>query len=167
MNKYGYYTKHFTPEKDVILSFDAICDTFDNHHEANKLCGATSFQVIEERKDTKFYEFTYNDSSFVKDIEKYFNTLLYSFYNIYGQRVNNLIVHFDFENSVITVNDRTLKVVEDREFTYKVLKTKIKAINGIKGLYKHILGAMHIDSALNSSTYKVLCAIGNIADWKY
>lgn len=164
MNKYGCYTKHFNTGKDEILSFDANCETRDNHYIAGKLCNTTGFQVIEERKDTKFYEFTYNDSDFVKDIEKYFNTFLYSFYNIHGQRVKNLMVHFDFENSTITVNNRTLKVETDREFTYKVLKTKIKAINGIKGLYKHILESMHSNSVFNCSTYNVLCKIGNIEE---
>lgn len=164
MNKYGYYTKHFNHGADAILSFDAVCDTKDNHFEAGKLCNTNGFQVIEERKDSKFYEFTYNDSQFVKDIQKYFNTLLYSFYNIYGQRVKNLMVYFDFDNSTITVNGRTLKVEADREYTYKVLKTKVKAINGIEGLYKHILEAMHVDSVFNTSTYNVLCAIGNITE---
>ena len=164
MNKYGYYTKHFNVGKDVILSFDANCETRDNHYIASKLCNTTGFQVIEERKDTKFYEFTYNDSSYVKDIQKYFNTLLYSFYNIHGQRVKNLMVHFDFENSTITVNNRTLKVENNKEFVYKVLKTKVKAINGIEGLYKHILEAMHVDSVFNTNTYNVLCKIGNITE---
>ena len=68
MNKYGYYTKHFNHGADAILSFDAVCDTKDNHFEAGKLCNTNGFQVIEERKDSKFYAFTYNDSQFVKDI---------------------------------------------------------------------------------------------------
>ena len=164
MNKYGYYTKHFNSGADVILSFDAVCQTKDNHFESGKLCNTNGFQVINEQKDSKFYEFSYNDSQFVKDVQKYFNTLLYSFYNIYGQRVKNLMVHFDFNNSTITVNGRTLKVESDGEYIYKVLKTKVKAINGIEGLYKHILEAMHVNSVFNTSTYNVLCAIGNITE---
>ena len=164
MNKYGYYTKHFNHGTDAILSFDAVCDTKDNHFEAGKLCNTNGFQVIEERKDSKFYEFTYNDNAFVNDIQKYYNTLLYSFYNIYGERVKSMLVSFDFDNSTITVNGNTLKVVEDSDFVYKVLKTKVKAIDGIKGLYKHILEAMHVESVCNTMTYHVLCKIGNMEE---
>ena len=160
----GYYTKHFNIGKDVILSFDANCKTKDNHFEAGKLCNTNGFQVVEDRKDHPDYDFTYNDNAFIKDIQKYYNTLLYSFYNIYGERVKSMLVSFDFDNSTITVNGNTLKVVEDSDFVYKVLKTKVKAIDGIKGLYKHILEAMHVESVCNTMTYHVLCKIGNMEE---
>ena len=162
--KKGYYTKHFNIGEDAILSFDANCKTKDNHFEAGKLCNTTGFQVVEDRKDHPDYDFTYNDNAFVKDIQKYYNTLLYSFYNIYGERVKSMLVSFDFDNSTITVNGRTLKVEADREYTYKVLKTKVKAIDGIKGLYKHILEAMHVESVCNTMTWHILCKIGNIEE---
>ena len=160
----GYYTKHFNIGEDAILSFDANCKTKDNHFEAGKLCNTTGFQVVEDRKDHPDYDFTYNDNAFVKDIQKYYNILLYSFYNIYGERVKSMLVSFDFDNSTITVNGRTLKVEADREYTYKVLKTKVKAIDGIKGLYKHILEAMHVESVCNTMTWHILCKIGNIEE---
>ena len=160
----GYYTKHFNIGEDVILSFDANCKTRDNNFEAGKLCNTNVFQVVEDRKDHPDYDFTYNDNAFVKDIQKYYNTLLYSFYNIYGERVKSMLVSFDFDNSTITVNGNTLKVVKDSDFVYKVLKTKVKAIDGIKGLYKHILEAMHVESVCNTMTYHVLCKIGNIEE---
>ena len=160
----GYYTKHFNIGEDAILSFDANCKTKDNHFEARKLCNTNSFQVVEDRKDHPDYDFTYNDNAFVNDIQKYYNTLLYSFYNIYGERVKSMLVSFDFDNSTITVNGRTLKVVEDSDFVYKVLKTKVKAIDGIKGLYKHILEAMHVESVCNTMTWHILCKIGNIEE---
>ena len=111
--------------------------------------------VVEEAKTL--------DSS-VKDIQKYYNTLLYSFYNIYGERIKSMLVSFDFDNSTITVNGNTLKVVEDSDFVYKVLKTKVKAIDGIKGLYKHILEAMHVESPFNCATWNILAKIGNIEE---
>ena len=160
----GYYTKHFNIGKDAILSFDANCKTKDNHFEAGKLCNTNGFQVVEDRKDHPDYDFTYNDNSFVKDIQKYYNTLLYSFYNIYGQRVKNLMVHFDFDNSTITVNGRTLKIVEDSDFVYKVLKTKVKAIDGIKGLYQSIGEVMHDERVGNTMRWHILCKIGNIEE---
>ena len=163
MKQKGNYTKHFNVNGETILSFDANCETRDNHYEASKLCNTNGFQVVEDRKENeKFYEFSYNEDGFVKDIEKYFDTLLYSFYNICGQRVYNVIVYFDFDNSNVTVNGRTLKVEENNEFVYKVLKTKIKAKDGIKGFYKHILEAMHSNSVFNTTTYNILCKIGNI-----
>ena len=162
--KKGYYTKHFNIGEDVILSFDANCKTRDNNFEAGKLCNTNGFQVVEDRKDHPDYDFTYNDNAFVKDIQKYYNTLLYSFYNIYGERVKSMLVSFDFDNSTITVNGRTLKIVEDSDFVYKVLKTKVKAIDGIKGLYKHILEAMHVESVCNTMTWHILCKIGNIEE---
>ena len=162
--KKGYYTKHFNIGEDVILSFDANCKTRDNNFEAGKLCNANGFQVVEDRKDHPDYDFTYNDNAFVKDIQKYYNTLLYSFYNIYGERVKSMLVSFDFDNNTITVNGNTLKVVEDSDFVYKVLKTKVKAIDGIKGLYKHILEAMHVESVCNTMTWHILCKIGNIEE---
>ena len=152
MNNYGYYTKHFNVDKETILSFDAICETRDNHYEASKICNTNNFQVIED-------EFTYNASQ-VTNVQKYFNTLLYSFYNIYGQRVHNLLISFDFDNSTITINGRTLKVEKDCEYTYKILKTKIKAANGIKGFYEFVLEAMHSNSVFNSRVYNILCKIG-------
>ena len=160
----GYYTKHFNIGEDVILSFDANCKTRDNNFEAGKLCNTNVFQVVEDRKDHPDYDFTYSDDSFVNDIQKYYNTLLYSFYNIYGERVKSMLVKFDFDNNTITVNGNTLKVVEDSGFVYKVLKTKVKAIDGIKGLYKHILKAMHVKSPFNTMTWHILCKIGNIEE---
>ena len=81
----------------------------------------------------------------------------------YEWEINNRGI-FDFDNSTITVNGHTLKVVEDSDFVYKVLKTKVKAINGIEGLYKHILEAMHVESVCNTMTWHVLCKIGNIKE---
>lgn len=162
--KTGKYVKHFNTGKDFILSFDADCEDRDNYYEAGKLCNTNGFQCIERNKESKFFEFEYTDNGYVHDIKKYFNTILYSFYNIYGQRVKSVIVKFDFDNSTITVNDRTIIVEEDNEYTYKVLKTKVKAINGIKGLYKHILESMYVDSVFNCATWNVLAKIGNIEE---
>ena len=39
-----------------------------------------------------------------------------------------------FNNNDIIINGKKLKVVEDYEYTYKILKTCIKAINGAEGL---------------------------------
>ena len=100
----GYYTKHFNIGEDAILSFDANCKTKDNHYEAEKLCNTNGFQVVEDRKDHPDYDFTYNDNAFVKDIQKYYNTLLYSFYNIYGERINRILVCLGCDITSTSVN---------------------------------------------------------------
>lgn len=164
MNKHGYYTKHFNIGKNPILTFDANSEVEDTHYTANKICNVVGYQIVEEREHMDDYNFTYNDSYFVKNIKTYFDTMLYSFYNIDGKRVKNVFVKFDFDNSTITINNKTVKVVECTDFVYKVMKTKIKAIDGIKGFYKHILECMHIESPFNASMYNVLCKIGDITE---
>lgn len=158
----GYYTKHFNASGDAVLSFDATCETVDNHFEAGKLCGTDSFQVVENRREHPDYEFSYSDNPYVRDILKYSDTLLYSFYSIYGRRIESIFVHFDFDAGTITVNGNTLPVIDDSDFVYKVLKTKVRAIGGVKGLYNHILESMHVESPFNTMTFRVLCKIGKL-----
>ena len=160
----GYYTKHFNVGSEPILSYDMNSEKDDNHFIAGKLCKTNVFQVTETRKDHPDYDFEVTESGCIFDIKKYYKTILYSFYSLSGTRVKNLFAHFDFENETITVNGKTLKVVEDFEYTYKVLKTKIKARGGIKGLYKHILEAMNGDSCFNCMTWNVLAHIGGIEE---
>ena len=45
---------------------------------------------------------------------------------------------------------------------HEITAEQIKAIDGVKGLYKHILESMHVESVCNTMTYHVLCKIGNI-----
>lgn len=160
----GTYTKHWKsgePDK-VILSFDD--DKKDNHYTADKLLGTNAFQPIENRKDYEDFDFEVWESGSIHDIKKYYDTLLYSFYSFAGTRVENIIVKFDFDNSTIEVNGNKRTVVEDSKYTYKVLKTKIKARDGINGLYKHILEAMNSDSSFNCMTWHVLAVIGGIEE---
>lgn len=64
---------------------------------------------------------------------------------------------FDFENNKLIINDKKiLKVENDYEYTYKFMKTKIKAIDGINGLYKHIEKASNPDDFWNNRMYKIL-----------
>ncbi len=56
-------------------------------------------------------------------------------YNIHGQKLREGIIKIDFEKEqVIFPSGKTYKIVNDYEFTYKVLKDTIKATRGIKGL---------------------------------
>lgn len=64
---------------------------------------------------------------------------------------------FDFENNKLIINDKKiLKVENDYEYTYKFMKTKIKAIDGINGLYKHIEEASDPDDFWNNRMYSIL-----------
>ena len=70
--------------------------------------------------------------------------------NIHGQALNTGSLHFDFENEEITTGkNKKFKVVRDYEFTYKILKTQIKASGGIRGLYDFIKDINRPNSAFN------------------
>jgi hypothetical protein len=48
------------------------------------------------------------------------------------------IIFIDELENVAYFNDSSRKIEEDREYTYKVLKTKIKAVQGSKGFKKFV-----------------------------
>jgi hypothetical protein len=50
----------------------------------------------------------------------------------------NVAIYFNFENSTLQLNGKTIRVFENSEYTIKTMKTKILACNGIKGLYDNI-----------------------------
>ena len=67
---------------------------------------------------------------------------------------------FDFENSRLIINDKKiLRVENDYEYTYKFMKTKIKAINGVDGFYKHIKKASNPEDFWNNRMYSVLLRV--------
>lgn len=64
---------------------------------------------------------------------------------------------FDFENSKLTINDKkTLRVENNSEYVYKFMKTKVKAIGGIEGLYNHIKDASDPENFWNNRMYTIL-----------
>ena len=83
-------------------------------------------------------------------------------YDLEGKKFRPIIIDFDFEGKRITLDEkRTLKVERNDEFVYCFMKTKIKAINGIDGLYKHIQEAAEPGDFWNNRMYKVLAkAVG-------
>ena len=73
-------------------------------------------------------------------------------YNFSGKVINSGKFIVDYENETITFpSGKTYKVVEDYEYTYKVLKTKIRATGGIKGFVKFLEGINRQGSAFNPS----------------
>ena len=77
--------------------------------------------------------------------------------NVKDEQFKPINLKFDFENNKLTINDKkTLKVENDYEYTYKFMKTKIKAIDGINGLYKHIKEASNPEDFWNNRMYLIL-----------
>lgn len=73
------------------------------------------------------------------------------------EQFNLINLKFDFENSKLTINDKkTLKVEDDYEYTYRFMKTKIKAMDGINGLYRHIKEASDPEGFWNNRIYSIL-----------
>lgn len=165
MFKYGNYVKMFNgvDGDSTIVTFCGNAE--DNRYKTRQLLKNQNIEVngdqticSDETLD-KFLEisFYHNDNSNIKKVHKHFNKLFYNFYNVWGQQVKEgILIQFDFENSKVKIGNKEYKVDRDREFTYKFLKTKIKAIDGIEGFYEFVLESMHSDSPFNGSFYGVL-----------
>lgn len=159
----GNYFKYFDARKEnVILTFnpevefDSSFKSMDAIQKYTNNRNINGMQRTENRKELKeFYEMQLRNNMYV-DINKYFNNVFYSWYNIYGQILKSIMVQFDFDNNTVTIGNKTYKIEACSDYTFKVLKTKIKAINGIQGFYKFIVEAMHVDSPFNTSVYSLL-----------
>jgi hypothetical protein len=140
----GNYTKFLSFGNEHVLAFiaknedDNFFKVLNMVREQNK--NYNGFQVCEEKEE-----------------RNNFKNVFFIFYNIYGQPKKAKLLQFDFDNNkVITETGRSYKMTECNEYVYKIQKTQIKAIDGIKGFYKHIIEAMHVDSAFNSHTYNII-----------
>ena len=73
-------------------------------------------------------------------------------YNIHGQKLREGNILIDFQNEqVIFPSGKIYNVVNDYEFTYKILKSTIKASGGIKGLHTFFNEINTKDSPFNPS----------------
>lgn len=71
-------------------------------------------------------------------------------YNIHGQKLREGIIKFDFEKEkVIFPSSKEYSVINDYEFTYKILKGTIKASGGINGLFEFFNEINRQDSPFN------------------
>lgn len=95
------------------------------------------------------------------DKEIYLDEINFNVYNVQLTKIIKPVINikFDFDNNTITVNNKTKKVEKDNTYTYKILKTKIKAVNGLVGLYNHITQSI-LDNTFNHALYKALELIG-------
>jgi hypothetical protein len=144
ISRNGNYTKFNIHSKNIYLAYVAK-NKDDNYFNVMKLL---------QKKDHKISSFQVCEKLEEKNN---FKNIFYIFYNIYGKPVKYIFIYFDFENNiVITENGKKYKILKDFEYTYKIQKTQIKAINGIKGFYNHIVESMNVNSAFNSSTYNII-----------
>lgn len=86
----------------------------------------------------------------------YPNTFNKAFYNLEGKTFQSVKLGFDFENEKLTINGKLFKVEKNNEYIYKIMKTKIKAINGIRGLYEFIKEANSPGAYNNNCIYLAL-----------
>ena len=71
-------------------------------------------------------------------------------YNIHGQELRKGIIKIDFEKEkVIFPSGKEYNVINDYEFTYKLLKGTIKAAGGINGLSEFFNDINRQDSPFN------------------
>jgi len=88
-------------------------------------------------------------------------------YNIWGQKINEGIIHFDFNKEIIFTQDgKEIKVIKDSEFTYKIQKTQIKAIGGIVGFIDFLKEINDPSSPFNPSLTELFIALFSNADNK-
>ena len=71
----------------------------------------------------------------------------YGFETVYNKEIGRenvtyIVAVYPGRNDIITLTrgdvSRTFSVVEDREFTYKVQKSRLKAKDGAEGLFKYL-----------------------------
>lgn len=89
-------------------------------------------------------------------------TLQYNLLTFDGEIRNTIELSFDFEKSTFTVDNKTYKIERNSEFVFKVLKTKIKAIDGIEGFYKFVDGCNSVKSAYNCTFFNALKRMGGL-----
>lgn len=82
----------------------------------------------------------------------------YNWYNMDGQVIES--ASYEFNGNELTLQYkgviRTWKVVECSEFTYKIQKSQIKAIDGIEGLKSFIEKANKPDATFNSMFFRAI-----------
>ena len=120
--------------------------------------------------EKKFIKDTYNISVVRQEKLKgldfklkasYFNKLMNKDIDFNQLEKNNIKVLWDIDKSILIINDKSFKVEPDEKYVHKILKTKIKAYNGIKGLVKFIIQSSDFDSVFNNDCYLTLLKIYN------
>ena len=163
----GRYGKFSKLNGIKVLAFIPEGTKHDSHHEVFKTLkekfhlDVNCYQSAETREemgdqhfDMSFWNVENNEG--VRKINTYFEYVLISCFNIYGQRIYNYLVQFDFDNDKVNIttvngNSKSFKVKDFNDYKYimRTTKTMIKFRGGMKELYKETINQMHVDSAFN------------------
>lgn len=153
----GKYTKFYNNKEDnITLAFIAESEyKEDNNLKVCNIINKNNYSLIDNNEIIFRNKETQEG---IKDINNYFDSILYCVYNFDGQIIETIIVHFNFKNSTIIFGTgKEIKIkAENKEYLFRVLKTCIKSVDGIKGFYKQVLEYAHCESPFNYSFYKVL-----------
>ena len=85
---------------------------------------------------------------------KHFNKVAFVKYS-YGKDpkvIDAVVLTFDFENQEFKVGNKTYKVKEDDNYTFKFLKRTLKCCGGLERFYKFVIREMH-DQLFTSLVY--------------
>ena len=110
---------------------------------------------IEVLKQDKLKELIFNLKA------TYFNKLINKDIDFNQLENKPFKITWDIDKSILNINDKSFKVEPDEKYVHKILKTKIKAYNGIKGLVKFIIQSSDVDSIFNNNCYLTLLKIYN------
>ena len=139
----GKYVKFLDLKGDDILSFKAD-NGDDNYFRILK-------KIQEKHTDYDAYQCCEEKEEFNN-----FKKIYFAKYNYYGELQEGLFLEFDFENNKVIAGDRKYKVKTDTEFTYKIQKTQIKAIDGIQGFYNFIVKSMNVGDVFHNRAYGII-----------
>lgn len=164
LSKDGNYIKLLDNSNNTAIGFGAkYGDSCDKYYalltsaRINMSSNINGYQVLDDRQ-LSFYN-NKDEINFLMEAKKEI-TLYYSYFNIYGKIIDTLILNFNFEDNTLTLKkenkDKIFKIEESEDYTYKILKSKIKAIQGVKGLFKFIYKSMHVDSPFNGTLFNAL-----------
>lgn len=121
------YKKNLTFTNEPNILFYAECDLF----YIKQITGISGFQPCELKEETNTK----------------FNRILYNYGNDKGIK-GYLFMDFDFENSTVTIDGKTMNIIHNYEFTYKKTRgNNILAVNGIEGFYNTVVRFAAYDSA--------------------
>lgn len=141
----GFYMKVLTLGEEI-LTFRA--DSEDDN----------SYRLLQEVQKINPKFCAYQCCEDGEERERKFSKIFYPHYNYYGDLKGGLLIEFDFKNNLLYAGEYKYKLKEDKlyEFTYKIQKTQIKAIDGLQGFYNFIVKSMHIGNVFNGSTYNLI-----------
>ena len=174
--RYGKFSKlnevkvlAFIPEGAKHDSIHEVFKTLKEKFHLDVDCyqsAETREEMGEQHFDMSFWNMDNNKDA--RKINTYFEYVLVSAFNRVGERKEDYLLKFDYENNKVIITNsknenKTFKVIDLKQGDYlmKTTKTMIKFQGGIEAFYKEIVNQMHIGSCDN------LCNIAYGLNKKY